>query len=479
MQESKNQQKSLLRTALKVAPTTRAGPSRLPLLFLVIGGALATLYAVVVPPFEVVDEDRHFWRAYSVSNFELRARPATEIPASFMRFHQRFPPTLQRVPGKRSISRDEVVAWLRQPLDRHSTTAVENPVANLYSFVPYVPAALVLWLGRSLDLSPMVQFYAARAINALVYVLMVYLALRILPDFRLVLFMISLTPMSLNLAASFSADCVTLGLAAVVIALVFKLAFDEAIRSISRKDAALVLATLMLLTLCKFNVWISIFALLIPVSKFGSWKRAAGFFPGCFGVCCATGLAWQKVNATAVSVYTGYRAVAGAVIVENAAFLRHHPLEFLSSIAATCYSLSLAWVWGFVGVFGWVTIPLPGPLVATYVVLLLLASLQSMQVRVSPWQRTILGIGVTLTVISIHVLLWVFQAHATLVKHAVSEPVLVPGIQGRYFLSIGLPALTLIANRRFNPSHRLQIGIIGAVVVINLLGLVTMCQVYY
>ena len=243
--------------------------------FLIVGGLLAITHAFLVPPFEVTDEDRHLWRAYGVSDLDFVSRPLTRIPASFLRLHERFSPSLERPPSKKTVSLLELGSWLRQPLQGDLRVSVENQVASLYSFVPYVPAALVLRIGRLFHVPPLSQFYAGRLANAACYVFMVYLALLTLPDFQLPLLLIALTPMSLNLAASFSADAVTLGIAAFTTAVIFKLAFDEKPGVLWPADWILIPAMLAILTLCKFNVWICLLVLLIPTERFGSWKRRA------------------------------------------------------------------------------------------------------------------------------------------------------------------------------------------------------------
>src|SRR6478672_8510616 len=95
---------------------------RMPILFLILGAFLAFAYAVVVPPFQAPDEDRHLWRAYSVSDLHLVGPARTKIPASFMALHDRFPPLVEYIPEKRAVRAAELTRWLRQPLQSSSTT---------------------------------------------------------------------------------------------------------------------------------------------------------------------------------------------------------------------------------------------------------------------------------------------------------------------------------------------------------------------
>jgi uncharacterized membrane protein len=291
--------------------------------------------------------------------------------------------------------------------------------------------------------------------------------------------MIALTPMSLNLAASFSADAVTLAMTALLTALIFRLAFDDEISSMRRRDWILVPVILVLLTLCKFNVWMSLLVLLIPAKKFGSRKRAAVFAGVCLLACCIAGFGWQKINSAAISAYASLRAGHGAVLADNIAFLQAHPLTFLGIVQSTCSSMVWIWLWEFVGVFGWVRVPLPGPLFVVYIALLILAACTQARVVLTRPQRTILFSFVVLTIISIHALLWVFETDTTVLRQAFAGPVFVSGIQGRYFLPIGLPALAIIGNGRIQLSRLFLLIAIGAVVVINIFALITIWRAYY
>jgi hypothetical protein len=57
--------------------------------------------------------------------------------------------------------------------------------------------------------------------------------------------------------------------------------------------------------------------------------------------------------------------------------------------------------------------------------------------------------------------------------------VFVSGIQGRYFLPIGLPAVAIIGNGRIHPNRLFLTLALGSVVVINVLALITIWQAYY
>lgn len=76
-----------------------------------------------------------------------------------------------------------------------------------YPFVAYIPQALGLWIGMSLDLEPVNAQTLARIFNLIVYILIICISIQLLPKRGrwLAVFLASLPP-SLFLASSMSAD---------------------------------------------------------------------------------------------------------------------------------------------------------------------------------------------------------------------------------------------------------------------------------
>lgn len=449
----------------------------MPGIFLIVGTLLTIAYATIVPPFQVPDEDRHLWRAFSVSELHLVPPARTQVPVSFLRLHDRFPRRLESIPDKRVVHGEELRHWLQQSLQNTLTAGVRNPRANLYSFVPYIPASLMLTIGRLANWSPLLLMYAGRLANAAVYLWLVYCALRILPEFRLLLLTIALSPMSLHLAASFSADAVTLALTALLIAIVFKLAFDET-AIVNSRYAVLLMGLVVLLTLCKFNMWMALLVALIPTRKFDSRRRAVLVGSMCVLGVLVAGFGWQTINASAIVAFRTMEAGKGILSINNAAFLLHHPMRFFEISLFTDSRLFWLWWQEFIGVFGWTFIQLSPLHVFMYTGAILFAALtRSGQITIAAWQKFVAGLFVFFTFISVHALLWVFETPIQVLQDALDQWVLVRGIQGRYFIPVALPALILL-RRRFELSGLVVVGTIALVVGINFFGLATIWLTY-
>jgi hypothetical protein len=449
-------------------------------LFLRIAPILVFGYALVIPPFQVPDENHHLCRAWSVSELQFVGPQQTHVPTSFVDLIARFSPRFEQIPERRVVSARELVSWLRQPLRADATAGVENPNANVYSFVPYAATALVLGTGRALQASPLIQMYAGRLVNGAVYVLLFFLSLRILPTFRVLLFVVALTPMALSQAASLSADSLTLALTALFTALVFRLAFEHRLLRIPVQDGLLVVGVLILLSLCKFNPWLALFALLIPAEKFPArWGRIA-FAALCVVAACATELVWNHVNAPALLALQSARAAEGKLLAANAAFVSSHPLRFAEIAVFTNVAASWEWLHEFVGVLGWVSLPIHPLLVILYTCgMILAARTLSSEIALSRCQKVVLAAVVSFTIFSLDVLLWILETPASMLHLAPFELVLIRGIQGRYFLPIALPALVLVSRGRSQPPSWGLPAILTIVAAVNAGGLLTLWSSYH
>jgi uncharacterized membrane protein len=394
--------------------------------------------------------------------------------------HQRFHPKFETNPQLKSVRIGELKRWLRQPLRPNDTVGVENQAANLYSFVPYLVSSAALRIGRVADASPLMLVYLGRGANAAVYLCTFYLAIVIIPDFGLLLLTIGLSPMSLHLAASFSGDSLTLAVTALVTAFIFKLGFDESVRKLRSRDLLFIIVLLTLLALCKLNVWMALLVLLIPPKKFVSPRTAALFIGSCVAASLLTAFIWQTLNNPETAAFQRMYTQQGKSLLDNRTFLLGHPLRFCGMIVFTSVISSWIWLKEFVGVFGWLTIQMSPLHTFMYSAALGLAACsQSGLVRIVRFQKLVLAGFVLLTIVSIHVLLWIFETPVDVLRKACTEWVFVEGIQGRYFLPVALPALVLMPKfPAIRQEGLLQVIVLSVVVVINVLALVGIWQIY-
>src|SRR5262245_39365245 len=125
--------------------------------------------AAVTPPFQVPDEPAHFYRAYRVSEGRLDLVPSpgrtgAELPASV----QAVATTLRDdIPfhEERKVAPRQILEAFRVPLEPERRSLVWFGNSLQYPFVPYVPQAFGIALGRLFGASPLALLYLARCAN--------------------------------------------------------------------------------------------------------------------------------------------------------------------------------------------------------------------------------------------------------------------------------------------------------------------------
>ncbi len=176
-----------------------------PRLFIAVALLLGLAFVFVTPPFEVPDEQNHFWRTLAVSRGQLLPKPDLDS-TPVVKSTQNFVWVLSRTESRETFAqRLRIAAAL--PYDRTPGAMVR--FAAWYTPLPYVAQSLV----AALPLRPMIVFYGGRVANLLVAMILIALAIRAAPDYSGVFAAAALLPMSLYELASLSADAATIALA--------------------------------------------------------------------------------------------------------------------------------------------------------------------------------------------------------------------------------------------------------------------------
>lgn len=201
----------------------------------------------------------------------------------------------------------------------------------------YVPQALGITLARLGGLGGLGLLYMGRLFNLMFFTAMGCLTIRRMPFGGEVVCGVSLLPMTLHLAASFSYDVMIISLSGYFVSLCLYLAYKaERVRA---RDVVCLALIMGIMGPCKmvYGV-IAGFCLLIPVRKFGGWGKWALSAASVLG---AFGAAMALVNRQTVATYTeaseSYIAWAGETGYTFAQLL-HSPLLVLRM----CYN-TLMW----------------------------------------------------------------------------------------------------------------------------------------
>lgn len=196
-------------------------------------GLLLALFGLAflfcLPPALVPDENVHFFHAYDVAQGHLlpahdpEGWAATSVPVEYQEVYQRA--------SRFWTNKDERWTWRDfRELLKLRFSGEENlesmAQVSIYTFLPYVPQAVGIRVGRWLKLSPLPLFYSGRLGSLVFGVICVILAIRLTPIGKLLFGAIALFPLTVQQIASVSADGPTIGLSLLLTAALLRLALS-------------------------------------------------------------------------------------------------------------------------------------------------------------------------------------------------------------------------------------------------------------
>ncbi len=410
----------------------------LPYLLCLVVGLLGTLPLVIVtPPFQVPDEPAQFERAYQISEGTLLAQvqdgaAGGVVPASLAALTRQFlgtdailaPRTTIVAPLARSLRADAITldAGRRRFAD-FTNTAGYPPIA-------YLPQVVAIWIGRALGAGPLLLLYLTRAINLVAAITILALAIGLMPVGRAPAMVAGLLPMALYEYASASQDALVISSGFLLTALGLR----ALQRGTWRRSEVLGAAAAGLVVCASKLVYaplllIAVPAALVPAQRSNQLRALATILMVALG---GTAL-WLVLNAGRVIAFE-----PGAAIHAQARFVLTHPLDFVLAIMHSAHWQAWFYVTSTIGIFGWLTVAMPGYAYVSAGATLLGACLigettdQRLSLSRSTWCAFLLAGAVVLTFLAMY-----------LDTTPVGAPVVL-GVQGRYFLPL-LALVTAVA----------------------------------
>lgn len=446
-------------------------------IFAVLATIFGLAFIFITPPFQVPDEQSHFYRAFQLAEFNLVAdivqtpegsQAGGTMPVTVVRFvddmlgNVRFHPDVKFDTRKIGEHMNDRVTSERQPLQFAGSA--------IYSPVPYVPQSVAVFIAKTANLPLPLYVYLGRLFNLATFVVLVFAAIKLTPMAKWLLGVLALLPMTLYTAASLSADAVTNALAFLCVAL-----FIRAYRRtqlVNWQEALTILAASLALSLSKpgYLPLVFLFALL-PAQRFGRKKNQYAFGAILAGANIAVAAAWAA-PVSRLAPYVTSVANPGQNINyhEQMNLVLHQPLVFAGALSNT-YLLNAHGsaddvARGFIGVLGWLDTPLPLWAVLGGYALIAFAVFITMTER--PGLR--LGRVRSGVVVGIGVLILLFiSASLYLAFTEVGRP-FITGLQGRYFIAaaIGMTPLLLTAKKWPTPRRYAAIMPVGSAVLLSI-----------
>ena len=244
-------------------------------MFFVAALIWGTSTVFITPPFQVPDENAHFFRAYQVSRAGFM--PVIQnngiggyIPDGLIKVVI-FYCTRHSFPNQK-IDRSVVEEAMEIPLNNENKSFMTFPNSCYNTPTLYLPQALALMLGTYFNISPFFQIYLGRLFNLLFWIVLATIAIRIAPVFKWLMALVALLPMSVYQAASLSPDASMNAVSMLLFGFILYLAYDEN-KKLDRNSIILFAIMAIFLTLSRYAyVSIALLFFLIPVSKSSSVK---------------------------------------------------------------------------------------------------------------------------------------------------------------------------------------------------------------
>ncbi len=414
--------------------------------FLVIALAFGGSMAIAIPPFHVPDEPAHYFRAIATSHGQFFLQDSGGIRGAFLpawsvMMAEHILGDLPGAPWKKTswsaIRRAAPPSFAANqptfvPVGTAGVSSRLAFTAGSYTPVPYLVPAAVHLLTSRIGASPLQAFYAGRVANLLIALGLIFLSIRIAPAGKVLFALLALTPMSIHLLASYSADSLTLAASFLFIAVSLRgILRQEPLRT---SEFTQLLLSSLLVCMTKPN-FLLLLPLAIPAHRF-SPRQKQGAFLIVYGLAVGAGL----FTASLWGADAGHYPPDISPQRQFAAVLKD-PLHFGAVLFSTYFKYATRYFAEFIGKLGWFDVYLPAGAILLYYGLL---SAGAWTTRVTLTLRQRFWFAALFFASALTVFVTIYCTWSTVGAG------LVDGVQGRYFLPAA-PLLLLALCRRENP----------------------------
>jgi uncharacterized membrane protein len=446
---------------------------------LVAGSVFGFSFLMLTPPLQSPDEPAHFFRAYAVSEGHLlpevrmvdgKPVPGADLPKSVTH--------LQDVVGRweipfhpdRKFDPQLAVKALSIPLRPRDRAFSLFGSTSMYAPIPYLPQAFAILAGRVAGLSPLLLLYLARIANLIVWLAGMWLAIRIAPVFKWGFALLALSPMSVFMAGTASADVATNWLSFLTTAAFLSCAFRDDHAKIGARELGRLLLLCVLLSACKQAYFLlSLLFLLVPVSKMKNVWRYAAALAFTIGLQVGVNLIWW------------YLAMRGHPVIregsnpgQQMAMVLWDPLRFLGIFLRTHIVYWNFYLYSFVGNLGWLDVVLPSWSIVSY---LSVALISCCFFGVKTGLLTLRHRALLLFIAAI---IWVMVLGYNYVTWTKLGAGLIDGGMGRYLIPLSpLAFLAISGGRTSSSGEPIKLRLAGVLSVILFTALVCTVHRYY
>ncbi len=268
-------------------------------IYLIFAFIIYGFFVFLMPMYIAHDELYHWYRAYEVSTGGLITKMGNGSVGANL------PVALEKSSRKSQygITYKSTLDGIHEKITDEKKFMDMETVA-LYSPVQYLPQATGIIVGRIFTDSAIIIAYFGRIFNALVSILIMYTAIKIIPFGKKILFSISFLPIAVEGFTSLSPDAMTISISMLIIAYILNITYTKNIKVMTKKEYLILTILYAIIALCKIvYVPLLLLCLLIPKEKYKSKKEQIIFLSLIFFITLSLNLGWLSVASKYLSVY--------------------------------------------------------------------------------------------------------------------------------------------------------------------------------
>jgi uncharacterized membrane protein len=341
--------------------------------FIIISLIFGSLYALIIPPFQVPDEFNHFYRSWQITDLfrnngaggltAVRTndnRVGAELPTSLKTISQPFR-TLPFQEANRT-SKDLIFNLLKIPLEEDKRSFYDFANTGLYAPTAYPSQVLTILILKPFKINPLYIFYGTRFSTLFLWIFLVSLAIRITSVGKWLMVFMALLPSSLFINSGNNADVISNGLAFLAIAYILKWLNET--NKITLKSIGIWTFIVSILSLNKIVYSPLLFLiLLVKNENLGGFKRKMSIFMGILTLNVVIMAVWlvhiRPLQITYDEYDTIYRTILPQPLNENVnhiaqlKFILEHPVLYSKILVYSLLKSAPHTLIHYLGKFGW------------------------------------------------------------------------------------------------------------------------------
>lgn len=408
------------------------------------------LLITIIPPFQSPDEDSHFKRAYVISKGNLFPTSRNgvvgyDVPTDMINYISE---KLSYIGNRdRKYTYSEEILDDKLPKDYSDVTFHNFSTAEVTPIVYIAPATGIVFakiatkiIGMN-NISVVVMLHFARFFSLMMYIFLVYLAIKTTPILKKTFCAIALLPMSLALAVAISYDSIIIALSLLSTALIFKLIFDDNVKKVSYKYLiAFGVIAFILLTVKTVYVTVLLPLIFVPKEKYDG--KISNILKS-FGIILLIAISLYVINK--IPLMNLERNVVENNSGKQISFIINNPIKYLKIWIKTMISNRNTYYTGMIGTFGLIDTFIPVIYIVLYslgMIMIILSDASLCPVKINWKYKCVSILGSIATIFAVFLGLYVLWTSMELGVGAET----ITGVQGRYFIPVIPLAMVIFSN---------------------------------